>query len=178
MDISSTIEPKSDQLNAEDFLLGPRTFTVERVSGGTAEQPVNIHLKESPGKPWRPSKGMRRILVAVWGTDGDGFAGKRVTLYRDPGVKYGSEEVGGIKISHLSGIDKPVKIALTVTRGKRQPHTVEPLVEALQDSVIETAETVDELRALWGVASVSQQARIKARVDDLTRGASGDNAND
>ena len=121
---------------------------------------------------------MRRILVAVWGTDGDSFAGKKVTLYRDPGVKYGSEEVGGIKISHLSGIDKPVKIALTVTRGKRQPHTVEPLTEALQDSVIEAAETVDELRALWGVASVSQQARITARVDGLTKGAHGDNAND
>ena len=30
MDITETIAPRSDQLNAEDLLTGPRTFTVER----------------------------------------------------------------------------------------------------------------------------------------------------
>jgi hypothetical protein len=35
--------------------------------------------------------------------------------------------VGGIKISHLSHLDKRLEIALTVTRGKRATFTVDPL---------------------------------------------------
>lgn len=37
-------------------------------------------------------------------------------------------EVGGIRISHMSHIDKPVTIALTATRGNKKPVTVQPLV--------------------------------------------------
>ncbi|MGQ4828017.1 hypothetical protein, partial [Enterococcus faecalis] len=63
MDIDDTIAPKSDQLNAEDLLTGPRTFTVDRVQVPGGEQPVNIHLREMPGRPYRPSKTMRRVLI-------------------------------------------------------------------------------------------------------------------
>ena len=191
VDLSSTITPKSDQLNSEDFLLGARTFTVEKVTSGSAEQPINIHLVESPGKPWRPSKSMRRILVATWGVDGDLYPGRRLTLYRDPNVRYGGDEVGGIKVSHLSGLTKPVKIALTVTRGKRQAHVVEPLreasptlptapPEALSDAVIEGVATVGELRELWPRASKAQQERIRERVSELEalEVVEHDNAND
>lgn len=175
VDLSQTIEPKSDQINADDFTVGPRTFTIEKVTGGTAEQPINIHLVESPGKPWRPSKTMRRLLVAVWGADGEKYGGRRLTLYRDPTVKFGGDEVGGIKVSHLSHIDKPVKIALTVTRGKRQPHSVAPLVEAAPTPVVTVeqvgaASTVAELRAMWAGATPDVQALIKARVDELGAG--------
>lgn len=174
VDLSQTIAPKSDQINAEDFLTGPRTFSIEKVTGGTAEQPINIHLVESPGKPWRPSKTMRRLLVAAWGADGEKYAGRRLTLYRDPAVKFGGDEVGGIKVSHLSHIDKPLKIALTVTRGKRQPHSVAPLLEAAPAPVasvtveqVNAAGSVEELRALWSGASPDVQALIKARVEEL-----------
>jgi hypothetical protein len=89
MDISSTIVPKSDQLNAEDLLTGPRTFTVEKVTAGSAEQPVDIHLVEFPGRPFRPSKTVRRILVNAWGAEASAYVGRRMTLYRDPAVKFG-----------------------------------------------------------------------------------------
>ncbi|MFD6400701.1 hypothetical protein [Nocardia sp. NPDC060249] len=125
--LAETIIPKSDQLNAEDVLSGPRTVTVERVNEGSAEQPVNIHLVEFPGRPFRPSKTVRRILVAAWGAEAAAYVGRRMTIYRDPAVKFGGQEVGGIRISHLSHIDKRLTLALTVTRGKRAPYVVEPL---------------------------------------------------
>ena len=130
MDLTESIAPRSDQLNAEDLLTGPRTFTVEKVTEGNAEQPVNVHLVEFPGRPFKPSKTVRRIMVAAWGKDSTAYTGRRMTLYRDPSVRFGGQDVGGIRVSHMSHIDKRLVLALTVTRGKRAPYTVEPLVEA------------------------------------------------
>lgn len=132
MDVSQTTVPDSSQVNAEDFLAGPRTVTVAGVRQGNSEQPVNIDLVEFPGRAYRPSKSMRRVLVMCWGKDSDTYAGRRLTLYRDPDVKFGRDTPGGIKISNLSHIDRAVTMALTVTRGKREPHTVQPLPQSPQ----------------------------------------------
>jgi len=70
---------------------------------------------------------MRRVLVAAWGADASQYAGRRVTLFRDPEVMYGGIKVAGIRLSHLSDIDGPLSIALTVTRQKRAPYRVQPL---------------------------------------------------
>ena len=127
MDITETLTPKSDQLNAEDLLTGSRTVTVEKVTKGSVEQPVDIHLVEFPGRPFRPSKTVRRIIVAAWGAETSAYTGRRMTLYRDPDVKFGGMDVGGIRVSHLSNITKRLQIALTTTRGKRAPFVVDPL---------------------------------------------------
>lgn len=127
MDLTESIAPKSDQLNAEDLLTGPRTVTVEKVTKGSIEQPVNIHLVGLPGRPFKPSKTVRRILVAAWGADASTYTGRRMTLFRDPAVRFGGQDVGGIRVSHLSHINKRLTLALTVTRGKRAPYVVEPL---------------------------------------------------
>lgn len=129
MDISETLAPDSDQLDAIELISGPRTFAIERVSRGNAEQPVNIHLIDFP-RPWRPGKSMRRVLAAAWGTDASVYAGRRVTLYYDPEVTFGKEKCGGTRISHLSHIDKPQKVSLLVSRGKSKVYTVQPLTEA------------------------------------------------
>jgi hypothetical protein len=133
MDMTNSIIPKSDQINADDLVAGPRTVTIEKVSAGSAEQPVDVHLREFPGRAFRPSKSMRRVMVAAWGAETNAYTGKRMTLYREASIKFGSNEVGGIRISHMSGIDKPLKIALTVTRGKREPFTVAPLLDKTVD---------------------------------------------
>ncbi len=166
MNLSESIVPKSDQLNAEDLLAGPRTVTIERVTAGTSEQPVNVHLVETPGRPYRPSKTMRRVMVACWGPDAALYVGRRMTLYRDPTVKFGGMAVGGIKISHLSHIDKRTTLALTETRGKRAPHVVEPLPDApapaspvdWQAEIKACAGDQDALRALWTRAKYAQAA--------------------
>lgn len=150
MDLSKSIEPKSDQLNADDLMAGPVTVTIAGVSAGTAEQPVNVELVEYPGRAYRPSKSMRRVMVAAWGKDASVYAGRRLTLYRNPDIKFGREVVGGIEISHVSHIDKPLQVSLTATRGKRRPFKVEPLtVEHVQPAYDLDALDLDSLRALY-----------------------------
>lgn len=94
MDISSTLAPDSQQLDAVDLLSGPRTFTIKGVKKGNVEQPVQIELVEFP-RVWRPGKSMRRVLVAAWGPDASKYVGRRVTLYCDPDVKFGGEKHRG-----------------------------------------------------------------------------------
>lgn len=132
VNMTATIAPKSDQINADDLIAGPRTITVTRVTGneGNAEQPVNVFFEGDGGKPFRPCKSMRRVMVKVWGADASKYAGKSMTIFRDPKVKWGGMEVGGIRISHMSGIDAPMQMALTETRAKRTPYTVKPLADA------------------------------------------------
>lgn len=129
-DLSQAIQPKADQLTADDLLAGPLTIQITSVTvAKTPEQPVAISFDGDGGKPWKPCKSMTRVLVNVWGPDSSQFAGRRVTLCRDPTVKWGGLEVGGIRISHLSHINGPSTMALTVTRGSKKPFTVKPLAE-------------------------------------------------
>ena len=127
--MTDTIVPKSDQMNADDLMSGPRTFTITEVyKTGSDDQPFSVVLAEFDQKrPYKPSKSMRRVMVTAWTKDADTYVGKRLTLYRDPDIKFGAQEVGGIRISHMSGIAKPLKLALTVTKGKRAPFVVQPL---------------------------------------------------
>ena len=128
MNLSNTITPKSSQLNADDLIAGPRTVRFSGINAGaTPEQPVNISFDGDNGRPWIPSKGMRRVLVALYGAESSAFIGKRVTLYNDTEVTFGPDKTGGIRISHASGIDGAQTIALTVKKGKRKPFTVHPL---------------------------------------------------
>ena len=127
MDITDSLAANSAQQNYDEYLAGPKTVTVAEVKQGTAEQPVNVELVEFPGKPFKPAKSVRRVLAAAWGTDASKWTGRRLTIYGDPSVRYGGKEVGGLRVSHVSHIDKPITVALTVTRGKRAPFTVQPL---------------------------------------------------
>jgi hypothetical protein len=126
MDLSETIAPTSDQLDAVDLVAGPRVFTIERVTKGSAEQPVNIHLAEFP-RPWRPGKSMLRVLVAAWGVDATQYVGRQVLLFCDPTVTFGKDKVGGTRIRALSHIDKPIDVPLLVARGRTRMYKVEPL---------------------------------------------------
>jgi len=173
VDLTDTIVPKSDQLNSNDLLTGPRTFTIKEVTSGNSEQPVNIHLVELPGRPYRPSKGMRRVLVAVWGKETDVYADRRLTLYRDASIKFGADEVGGIKISHLSHLDQPVRISLTVTRGKFTKHVVEPLSDSTPSTVTVSAETLAELSVLFVRKGIAEDARL-AGVNRIVGGSATD----
>ena len=139
MDLTDSIAPKSDQLDAVDLLAGPRTFTIERVTKGNPEQPFNFHLAEFP-RVWRPGKSMRRVIVAAWGSKSDAYVGKRITLYCDPDVMFGGEKVGGSRISHMSGIDGPIDVPLIVKRGKSSVFRVQPLTEAARPPMASKAQ--------------------------------------
>jgi hypothetical protein len=127
-DMRPTIVPKSDQLNADDLLGRTMMITVTKVLiNAEADQPVSIHYEGDNGKPFKICKSMRRVLVTVWGPDASKYAGRRMTLYRDDKVAFGGQAVGGIRISHMSDIDREVTMALTATRAQRKPFTVRPL---------------------------------------------------
>lgn len=176
MDLSQTIAPVIDQVTAEDFLGGPRTVTITNVREGTAEQPVNIDVAEYPDRPYRPSKTMRRVLVAAWGPDSTAYIGRRMTLYRDPDVKFGRDTVGGIKISHLTHIPKPLRLALTVKRGQRAPYTVEPLPNVAPTTLArmpeESSDRIEALMAQLGLDEGKEKAATawatNNRADDWT----------
>lgn len=160
MDMTNSIIPRSDQINADDLMTGPITVTISKVSAGSAEQPVDVHLVEFPGRAFRPSKSMRRVMVAAWGAETNVYAGHRMTLYRDPTIRFGRDEVGGIRISHLSHIDKTLKLALTVTRGKREAFTVEPLRGDAPKSVALSSESVpDDLWPKTHIATTEQDLK-------------------
>jgi hypothetical protein len=126
LDMTESLAPKSDQLDAVDLVGGPRTFTIESVSKYNAEQPFNFHLAEFP-RVWRPGKSMRRVIAAAWGTKASAYVGQRVTLYCDNSVEFGGAAVGGSRISHMSGIDKPLKVPLLIKKGRSAIFTVQPL---------------------------------------------------
>jgi hypothetical protein len=171
-DISETLAPKSDQLDAVD-LLGkpPRVFTITKVTRGNAEQPVDIHLAEFP-RVWRPGKSMRRVLAACWGADAEKWTGRRVELFCDEAVMFGGELVGGTRISRLSHISDPRSVPIIIKKGRSGGYKVAPLPDdapaaspKLDD---ETERAIADLRAEWTVASPERRAAIEANVAALS----------
>lgn len=124
-DLSPTIIPKSDQLNADQLIGGPMTIIVSEVRVTTSdEQPVVVHYEGDNGRPFKPCKTMRKLLLAAWGSDGRAWSGRAMTLYHDASVRFGKDEVGGIRISHLSDIERDIRVNLTSTKGKKALHEV------------------------------------------------------
>lgn len=125
-----TAEPRSDQINAEDFLSGPKTYTIAGVVEGAAEQKYDIQL-QGEQRVWRPPLTVLRTLMKAWESDDSAdWIGKRVTLYCDESVTFGRDAVSGIRVSHVSGIAKPVEVRVSEKRGKRKVVTVQPLPDA------------------------------------------------
>lgn len=136
IDMLATVVPKSDQLNADD-LIGGRALTIKvtKVTGSAGDQPVAIHYEGDNGKPYKPCKSMRRVLIHLWGDKAQEYVGRSMTLYCDPEVKFGGLAVGGIRISHMSHIAKEVTVMLTSTKANRKPFTVKPLVVSDTDDL-------------------------------------------
>jgi hypothetical protein len=172
MDIGDTIAPNSAQLDAVDLLTGPRTFTIEKVSRGDADQPVQIHLADFP-RPWRPGVSMRRVLVACWGADASKYVGRKVRLFCDPNVQFGGLSVGGTRVEALSHIDKRRKIPLLISRGKSATYVVEPLPDdaPTTERPSESQSRIDELRGEWFDADPDRRKEIEAEVAELSGGA-------
>jgi hypothetical protein len=171
MDMTQFIAPRSEQLNADDLIGGPRTITISRVraSESTPEQPVEIHI-EGSDKPYKPCKSMRRVMVSLWGADASQYVGRSMTLYRDPEVQFGGMKVGGIRIGEMSHIEKDAQLVLTASKTKRapymvrkmkaqvsqpaQPQTDTPAVIAEQ---IQNAASMADLVAIWKAAAATRR---------------------
>ena len=126
--LRDTIAPKSDQLNSDDLMSATKIIKVTAVKrGSSAEQPVTIEYEGMEGRPYKPCKSMRRVLIIAWSENGREWVGRSMQLYCDPEVKFGGVKVGGIRISKLSHIEKDMKILLTTSRGKRSECSIDKL---------------------------------------------------
>lgn len=125
------MEAKSDQMNAIDLIAGPKTVEITSVKVlDTDDQPVHVFYNGDGGKPYKPCKGMIRAIATAWGDEGDNAVGKKMTLFREPTVKWGGADAGGIHISHMTGLkgNSPMTIMLRISRSKSIPFTVQPLI--------------------------------------------------
>lgn len=180
IDISGTIAPKSDQINADDLISGPLTITVTSVNLVAEDQPVSIRFAGDEGKPYKPCKSMRRVIVRAWGADAAQYAGRSMTLYLDESVRFGGAAVGGIRISHMSHIDKPLTMALTATRAVKKSYTVNPIAIVVDQqkkasesnyvpddctnewlSDMSSAEKIDDLKTVFGLAYKSGRNKLE-----------------
>lgn len=158
-DLRPAIIPRSDQLNAEQLIAGPMTVRVSDVQVGSSEQPVIVHYDDEAGRPYKPCKTMLRVLILAWGQDGTKWPGQSMTLYSDPLVRFGGEEVGGVRISHMTGIPaKGIDVKLTAKRGKKVLHHID-MLEAKKADVATLADVlalVERVKGAKGKAAVEQ----------------------
>lgn len=171
VDMSAHIIPKSDQLNADDLIAGPRTIVITgvRANSGGEQQPISIDFAGDDGKPYKPCKGMRRVMVFVWGADASKYTGRSMTLFRNPSVIFGGMQVGGIQISHLSHIDAPMTMALTLNKSKRMPFTVQPLVVAATVDVAAMVAAFDAVADLAAFDAAESVRRDNWRAVDTAK---------
>lgn len=126
-DVTKAIAAKSDQLNADDLIGGPMTIKITDVNvKSSSDQPIEISFEGST-KLFRPCKTAARCLAAIWGPNAAQWVGMRCTIYNDPTVTWAGAAVGGIRVSHMEGLDKPRQLNLAKTRGKKGIVTIQPL---------------------------------------------------
>ena len=128
IDISHTIVPKSDQLNADRLIASPLTITVTRVTAAASgDQPVSIFYEGDKGRPYKPCLTMRKLLAFAWTENAATWIGRAMTLYHEPSVTWGGAEVGGIRISHMSDIPKNIKVSLAKSKAKKELISVQKM---------------------------------------------------
>lgn len=173
IDMSQFTEAKSDQLNADDLIGITKTLTVTKVSGCEGDQPIAISYQGDNGKPFKPCKTMRRVLLAVWGRYANDYVGRSMTVYRDDKVTFGGLDVGGIRISHMSHIDKDIVVVVAKSKGKKAGVKISPL--ALPQSALTVddarqamngAESLDDLRVVWSRKSMGPHREALAGLLD------------
>ena len=170
MQLSELSKPKSDQLNADDLLAGPITIRITRaVEKDDPKQNLWIYYEGDNGKPYKPNTGMRRAMAMIWGNpDSSQLAGRSLTLFNNPRIRFGSETTGGIQISHASGLSKPMTFLLTVSKGRREAYTVHPL-ETFDAELakLNACTTQDELKAAFLSLSPAAQKALTPEKDQL-----------
>ena len=64
INMKSTIVPKSDQLNADDLINSEMTLLITNVDIVGGDQPVIVRYENDNGRPFKPNKTMRKVMVA------------------------------------------------------------------------------------------------------------------
>jgi len=177
--VKQAMQSKSDQLNYVDVGNGSLIALIESVHvTNSDQQPVTITFAGCNGKPYKPNKGMIRVLAGAWGEESDYWVGKTIKITGDPTVKWGGEEVGGLVVGALSDIDKAGYTAY-IQKNKRVRVkktipllVVEPVyypddqfsndVGAMSEAIKSGNETVESIAKQWNL-SPTQIERLKGQ---------------
>lgn len=125
-DVTFAMEAKSNQLNAADIMGQERIIRIRDVNVLKGDQPVSVYFDGDNNRPWKPSKGMIRILAAAWGTESKDWIGKSAQIYCDVSVIYAGKEVGGVRIRALSDIAvSGLRATIAISKQKREPYLVQ-----------------------------------------------------
>jgi len=95
------------------------TFTIARIGNVRMDDEKKkkevdkavIWFKEID-RGWIYCKTSGHSMAAMWGKDDANWIGKRVTLYADPDIMFGADQVGGIRVAGSPDIDKEIKIRI------------------------------------------------------------------
>lgn len=171
--ITDALKAKSDQINALDLVGGDLLGTIIRVEYfHERDQKVDVYLDNNP-LPWRPSKGMLRVMSYYWTDEIDCWVGKRVNLYFEKTVLWAGKPDGGIRIKGLSDIPASEEVRVKEARNKSVVYRIEKLQNVpisekkkvtLKDEIAEKA----EIYAKWckDVQSVDKLNEAVARWND------------
>lgn len=160
--MSDLYAPDTDRLNVDGLnaLGGTLDLTINRVeefeeknAKGRLEKKLKLHVSEY-ALPYIPCKTMGRALIGVWGPPNGSWPGKRLRVYVDPSVTMGPTTTGGVRVSHVSGIESEQIVMITPRRGQRAPWTLKPLPQeqTLEDVLEAVGLTAEQLDA-WGAAN-------------------------
>ena len=181
--VKQAMQSKSDQLNYVDVGEGSLIALVESVHvTNSDQQPITITFAGCNGKPYKPNKGMIRVLAGAWGEESDYWVGKTIKITGDPTVKWAGEEVGGLVVGALSDIDKAGYTAY-VQKNKRVRVkktipllVVEPVFYsdelftndcvAMADAIYNKSETVESITKQWNLSpsQVEHLTKLSAAV--------------
>lgn len=118
---------KGEHLAAADFTR-PITLRIKRITqkkiaeGKGKKEKLTIYLEKLNGQPvdrgWLPAKTACACLGGMFGREAKGWKGKRVTLYRDPDVRFGTDVTGGIRVLGSPDIegDMPVRVVFVKSK--------------------------------------------------------------
>lgn len=129
IDLAPLTAAKVDRVTADGLIAGPRTITITNVESEVYEgkQIASLSFAGDDRMPFKPCKTMLRLIAAVWGPRTSQWVGRSMTLYRDPKVTFGADTPGGVRISHMSHMERDAEVILTLKKGKKGVVRVKPL---------------------------------------------------
>lgn len=133
---------KTDRFNYEHFISGPKTLKVSRL-GKKVDQGkprLLVFFEGHEDTPYWVPLGMAKCIASPDGWGESPFAdwvGRSMTLFGEPTVQYGGKELGGVRVSHLSHIEKPYTTKISIRRGVRIDYEILPLKVAASAATAE-----------------------------------------
>tara|TARA_R110000850_G_C9742296_1_gene444496 strand:+ start:65 stop:676 length:612 start_codon:yes stop_codon:yes gene_type:complete len=128
-DLSDTIEAQSDRINAADLMGADKVIVINEVVRYSESGTNKFYLNYvgHNGRAYKPSLGMRRIIMTLWGKDGTQYIGRSIKIFRDPTVIYAGKAAGGVVISAMTDIKAKATVVIPISKTKSVTYIIDRL---------------------------------------------------